>query len=102
MSDGKEWQRFDAIRRLLIDDLRLITKVRDTTNPKWELAEIRAFHEVAARRAALANLTIPTLDQVTSCDIRASGHIDWSTKLPLYVAEIMFDRSPLFPKATTP
>lgn len=31
-----------------------------------------------------------TLDQVRDCDRMAAGHVDWSSKLPLYVAEIVY------------
>lgn len=91
MMTASEFARFDGIRKLLIRDLGDVVASRDTSRADWWNTELRRFHTVACERAVLADLRQPTWDDIKRSDQRAAGHVDWSTKLPLYVTEVMFN-----------
>lgn len=83
----KVWDEFDSLRRYLVMALASATKAE----PRDLDGELQAVW----REARLWSATHPgTLDIpffiVEECDRRAMGHIDWSTKLPLYVAEKVY------------
>lgn len=84
---SKVWDEFDSLRRYLIMALASATKAE----PRDLDGELQAVW----REARLWSVTHPgtqdiSFDTVVTCDRRAMGHVDWSTKLPLYVAEKVY------------
>lgn len=81
------FEEYDACRLKLIEVLEEVTKA-EPRDLGGELEALLGASLAWASQHPLAKRVTHT--DILVCDQRAMGHVDWSNKLPLYIAEMMY------------
>ena len=85
--DNRLWTEFDSCRAYL----KMALASACNHEPRDLDAELQALWRESFTWAATHDKARQvSFAEVEACDLRAMGHVDWSSKLPLYVAEKMY------------
>lgn len=81
-----------ADRMALYEKLQRVLRGQTKRKQRDFDAEVRAVHLAANTWAGAYpdDCVRVSLEHVKKCDTMAAGHIDWSTKFPLYVSEAVY------------
>ena len=85
---NKVWDEFDSLRQYLVQALASACRVSGPRDLDGELQAV--WREAYVWASIHPDTHTITFQDVLDCDRRAMGHVDWSTKLPLYVAEKVY------------
>lgn len=72
---------------------KVLDKATGAKTPRDFTFEVEAVFLAACVWANKYKRTEPKMGHVMDADSMAAGHIDWCTKFPLYVAELVYDVS---------
>lgn len=68
----------------------ILEKATRAKSPRDFTFEVEAVFLAAVLWADKYSQTEPTMGHVMDADSMAAGHVDWRTKFPLYVAELVY------------
>lgn len=87
----KRWEDMIALQGRLIEVLTQTAKM----DPREYDLEVRMIWiEAMTWAEAHEGCLIPSLDDVIRADTYNAGHVDWCSKFPLYVAEMVYGVDP--------